>query len=448
MAASAYDSTSTASSVLLRYLKPKVLRGNGHFICQDNDFRAKFTLEWYPHDMIITIRGTQVSENQGLFGETRNRWSLDGQLVDGRSIRASLFLTQSTFSLPDVRKTLMSFIPSDSVLIGEVLDSPPSEVRYPLVGYHDDAFRIEDDGWTIKTEATEITRNQAKRLQTGWRLTTEGLALRLSHQDATLEQYSEKARQLMHLLSLASGNGITFHRQIVSWTDETNCEIYRQGIRYEPGPGPCVPSFCIQHFLDQTLPTWRSWKQEKRDICRLIIDYLALSGTGYLDTRLINIGQAWEVIATAWGPETQPSCVEKALKDRLKEVWRNWRREHANADKDAHLWERITRAFHWTTALAKIETFANSRDLNLERIGLDIKELKRSRDSVAHAGKMPQDMNDNRSHALSVLRNAQFGLQLALLVDLGYSDFVENDENGLCTYVKIRKLLKQNGQDD
>ena len=90
----------------------------------------------------------------------------------------------------------------------------------------------------------------------------------------------------------------------------------------------------------------------------------------------------------------------------------------------------------------QIESLAESGRVDLAKAGLDLELLKEARDSVAHTGKIPDEMRTNRHGTYQLLAAAQFGLQLLLLAKLGYSDRVVTANEGWKSYELIEKFLK------
>ncbi|MBW1673629.1 MAG: hypothetical protein JRJ45_08290 [Deltaproteobacteria bacterium] len=246
----------------------------------------------------------------------------------------------------------------------------------------------------------------------------------------------------MQLLSLACGNGVTCHTQIVSWGSEGDLEVWHQMPGDEFGPGQCVPGFRIESFLGQVLSSWSAWPEKKQSEARLAIIYINLSASGYLDTRMFQIMQGWEMLSNAWGHKVLLSGAEKNLKADIKSVYRQWRANHPKADPKGYLGSRLTSLFQWPPARRQMEALADSRGIDMARLGLYFERLKKARDKIAHSGKMPKDMLDKKNESLKLLKSAQYGLQLLLLAELGYSGLVVMEDKGWQSFVKIGEVLK------
>jgi len=429
---------------LATHLQPCYHDGHGTFTCGSRVFSADFRMVRYPLTTEFLIEGRQVRDVSRLIsGPGYEPWSLMGHLSDGRQVECSeLLATRVRVSLgPEVQRRA-TLTPLRCVTVGTPQSRPPASVQYPLVGYYEGPFSLEHDGWAVSASSPGTGANVADRLRKGWGLLAQGLTLRLSGKAATLEDYERTARHVTDLLSLASGTGVTFHRYTVKWDNGDALERLGRGARDQLGPGPCVPSFAAQQFAEHALPAFSEWPQEKQDLFRLAVGHMILSGSGYLETRFMSIWQAWEILGKEWGPKAALTREEAALKAAVRQAYETWCQVNPDADpKGGELWGRLAFAFRWLPALRRLGELADKGRLDRRSIGLDFRDLKRARDSVAHTGRIPDDLYADRKAALRLLDSARFGLQLLLLAELAYTGLVETEENGWRTFVRIDELL-------
>lgn len=421
--------------------QPKFTHFNGKGIFTSGNCRIEtdFTVQRQLSHTLFIIQGDDPAKAFSRQFRNSELWSLSGQLNDGWPILADKLILTKTEGIDGYAE----LSPSAGVVIGRSSPSPLVEVRYPLVGMFNGKFSVEDSGWTIEVLDSDENASLAERQSKLWRVPTEGLTLRLTKTQTTLDEYHEKAREIMLLLSLAIGNGVTSYRQIADWGVQGTMEVWRQMIGDEIGPGPIVPDFRLGQFLKQVLPVWRHWKSDKKSETRLAVTYINLSGTGYLDTRLFQISQAWEFLATSWMPKGELSDLESDLRKKIKSTYREWKKEHPKADPEGYWGSRITFPFKWPAAKRQIESLADSKRVDLSKIGFDLELLKSARDSVAHVGKMPDQLTADLGDTYQLLVKAQFGLQLVLLAELGYSDLVVTAKAGWKSYVKINSFLME-----
>lgn len=409
-----------------------IFKGKGIFSSGNDRVESAFILQrQFSHTLLLIQRDSSVNSFSNQFNIS-NLYSLSGQLEDGRPISADKLMIAKTGGSEEVTE----IFPLTGVVIGQSNSSPLTEAKYPLIGMFDGKFSIESSGWKIETFDSDQHSSIAERHSKAWKIPLEGLTLRLINPQKTLEEYHEKAREIMLLLSLATGNGVTSHRQIADWGDHGKVEVWRNMIGDEIGPGPIIPSFELGEFLRNALPVWEKWNPKKKLDVRLAISYINLSGTGYLDTRLFQISQAWEFLATSWMPEGKLNDNESNLRKRIKASYREWKKETLNADPNGCWGGRITFPFKWPLAKRQMESLATSRSIALPKIGLDLENLKKERDSVVHTGKMLK-MTSNKNDNYQLLSAAQFGLQLVLIAELEYSGLVVTLSEGWKTHVPI-----------
>ena len=416
-----------------------ILRGTGIFSSGDCQVESRFILQrQFSHTVFLTqeeeAARTFIARFNGL-----DSWSLSGKLEDGRIVSANQLMVAKIGGSEEFTE----LVPLTSVVLGQANLSSLLKVQYRLVGMFDGKFLIEDSGWTIEILDSDQNTTIAESHSKAWRIPLEGLTLRLSCKQKTLEEYHEKAREIMTLLSLALGNGVTSYRYIVSSESQDSMEVWRQMTGDEIGPGPIIPTHRLGQFLNQVLPVWNKWKSEKKSEVRLAITYINLSATGYLDTRLLQISQAWEFLAASWIPQGKLNDQESDLRARIKASYREWKKEYPEADPKGIWGGRVTFPFKWPLAKRQMESLADRKGIDFSKIGFDLEVLKEARDSVVHTGKMITQVNLDGNDTYHVLAAAQFGLRLILISELGYFGSIVASSEGWRTFVPIAKYVKK-----
>ncbi len=416
------------------------LAGAGEFCSDGLSFNVPFSLIQYPAKTVI------IAKINPELKKYDNNWKLKGFLNnDKKPIECEhLHLFSKPISIPKGIEQDWKFMPFNAdIIIGNKLDKPIKEAYYPLLSYFEGAFSLTDDRWNIEVIKNPNGPEHTKSIAENWQIPIEGLTLHLSHLGATLEQYREKAYQIARLLSLASGNEVTFHRQIILWNEGNELEIWRMMNGGEYGPGFCILETCISDYLRDALSSWRTFSQQEQENISLAITYVNLSANGYMDEKLLRITQTWEMLANAWGSQTKElSDFIKELRKELKDVYTKWRDKYPNEDTNAFLWSRIVEALQWDRAIKKIEQLVNSNKINTQKIILDFKQLINVRNDVAHDGKMSMEIRDNKdSPPYKLLMEAQFGIRILLLKKLGYSGKIVTSKNGWRTYEEISEYI-------
>ena len=240
-----------------------------------------------------------------------------------------------------------------------------------------------------------------------------------------------------HLLSLASGNIVMFHRQIFHSETDLEFEIWRRG---KGGLGIGRGLIHYQRYFKEVLPTWRSLSHEDQRLIRRATTYLNDSAHGYTENKLLNITIAWEMLANAWpSSESRPSEEITELKNILKKAYREWSKKHPGLDDSGFLGGRISQALDWEKVNKKIEQLANDFDIDSELVGTNFRRLVTIRNRVAHDGVLPQeDYSDGASlPLLKLLLSSQFALRVLLLKKLDYTGLISSAKDGWRTFVDI-----------
>lgn len=393
--------------------------GKGVLTSGHDQISVEFNLQLQFSQIILEA---EVDLNARLYLLGVPLWSLSGHINDGREIFA-----ERVAHVGESTKECALFHCLEGVAIGKPKPDVFREAKCHLIGMFEGEFRVEDSGWSIAVGNSEESFVFSRDHSIRWGVPLEGLTLRISKKETTANEYDEKARDITSLLSLSMGNGVTHYKQILIRGDQDEFETWRARTGDEIGPGPVVPIERVESFLEQTLPLWNQLNANTKSDMRLAIAYINLSGTGYLDTKLFQIAQAWEFLAAKWMPKSGLSDSEKDLRNKVKCVYRDWKNRYQSADPQGYWGSRVVFPFQWASAKRQIESLADQLKVDLAKVELDLELLKRVRDSVAHTGKITEEIE--RGSRSPLLLAARFGLRLLLLRKLGYSDLVIDFKN-------------------
>jgi len=343
---------------------------------------------------------------------------LTGTLDDGRPILADRVVLSS-------RTSENVLLPLDAIEIGGRGEGAIRSATYPLVGMYygegssavfgDCTFSIEDaHAWSVHT------RDESRIL--GRSLEAKALVLSSLPRTIGAEGCFERLYGIARLLTLASGEGVTAHRQIVEWESGARLEVWRQMKGDELGPGMLVPEHALQHFLRVACPNWIMWPEEKKVLASRALSYLNMSTSGYLDVRLLHVVQVLEALAKAWVPPGTLNDEETGLRQALLDAYRAWRKSGSQTKDTPGFWgSRIDSLFSWPRLRRQLEELLTSHGIGLAAVRLDPDIVRKARDNVAHEGILPQQLGQNPGAALRHLQAAQLSIQLLLLSELGYT---------------------------
>ena len=202
---------------------------------------------------------------------------------------------------------------------------------------------------------------------------------------------------------------------------------------------PIIPDFELEKYLLETLPTWKGLSKKERDDLFVIFDYLNQSRDGFLEDRIFRIAQAWESLTDSWKVEIDlPLPLENLIED-LKTTYKNWRKKDNNdlLDPEGEIGNKVTSAIRQEKLLLKLERLTSMSNLDVASLNLDFRKLKSLRDQVAHTGKIKIAGED----AIGALESAIKGLQIILLMKLGYRGKIISSKDGWKTFVDISDYM-------
>jgi hypothetical protein len=399
-------------------------RGHGVFTADSLNFAAGFSILRQLSYAVIILRRAELGIHVHI-PLLLHRFSLSGSLDDGRSIRVeNLHAHLSNEST--VEMTPMNC----AVEIGEKSASRPLCAKYTLTGlYHGNIdFNFQDWKIQICADRDSIAKARASK---ALKIPLDGATLNLSNssQDKTEDDYDEFAGNVFSLLSLASGNGVTSHCWRYSFSDGQDLELWRPRWGDDIGPGPIVDHAELGLFLQKCLPCWLELSDEDRYFMLVAITHLNTSGLGFLDNRLLQVAQIWELLATEWGPKKAMPPEILHLKNGLKSFLGKWRDDNPGCDPNGIVSGRVVNSMDWITLLRRMDSMIEAFGLQAHLIGLDIARLKDARDNAAHS--ISVGVSDgNREDMVRLLLSALTGIQLLLLRKLNYSGSVIYHNNG------------------
>jgi len=395
------------------------LRGRGTLIPAGarQPFAVGFTLgrlHWHFEIGIELASGDAQAFGFAALGN--QSWSLRGTLDDGRPILANDLLC--AFTSP-----VIVLQPLQSVELGVRGSGSIQSATYPLAGmYYGSGCNAALDDFDVTIDDAESWIEHTRQHSRAIGRSLEGKALVLTSLPEAISEAEcfDRAYAVSRLLTLASGEGVTAHRQIVTWESGEQLEIWRVAKGDELGPGMLIPEGFLEGFLTGAYEEWTSWSKDDQSLVTRVLSYLNMSTVGCLDVRLFHVMQALESLANAW-LETPPLSDElERLRQSLLAVYGDWRNPRSK-DPDAFWGSRISSIFDWARLRQQLEELLSSRGVDVGKVGLDLGVLKRARDGVGHSGILPEELGENPTAALRQLRAGQLALQLLLLSALGYA---------------------------
>ncbi len=422
--------TDSPEGISVRPIDVLTIRGKGVLACCTTNHKLEFTLHRQLSRTVISFDQSAI----GIDAFSADSFSLLGVLTDERPI----FIDQLR-RIGAKEGGLVELRPWNcAVEIGCRGAGAPLGSTFILTGLYEGEFNYNYGEWLLDLCSDKDARLNIKASK-GLGIPLEGSTLRISSEGKSHEQHEVMAADIMLLLSLASGTGVTCHRWIFDYSDNKRIEFWRSRAGEEIGPGPIVEPWCLLTFIEQVIPVWHHMPEAERKIIRTAITHLNNSGSGYLENRLFQTAQTWEYLAMQWIPGSGLTPAEAELKKKLKEIRKDWSKIYPTADCNGLIGDRIAKAFDWPILRRQIEGLASQSGIDLSILALDIEHLKAARDSVAHSITLDGVDASTGSHH-DLLMCAQYGLQIILLLKLQYKGLVIASEKGYVTAKDIRYI--------
>jgi hypothetical protein len=412
-----------------------IRKGFGAFSTAEISFEASFEICHYPQKTIINV---EIPDNHiafKLIAHQSDEWELDGKTENNIPVKSKSLLF---YGRHGNQLNLFSF---KDLHFGLDIESGLRFAEFPLVGIYDLSYQIIIDGWNIEFIGDKNELSEINSKSRNWNLQLEGNIVRLTKENATKEEFLSKICDITSLLSLATGNDIAFNRQLFYQENNLIHEEWRRRVDYHFGAERCIPDFKMDKFLMQTLPCFENWDGEKKKIFFTIVNYINSSSKGYLEDRILRICIAWESLAQSWGSKTIDNNrkVLQPLKNILKKTIKDYNLPDGY-EKDFMI-TRVIGSLDWERNTNKLIAFAKQYNLDFEKMGLDFQHLNKIRNDVAHTGLFREKPSNDI--LTDLLYNHKTSLQILLLLELGYNDLIESEENKWSKTIKISELLNK-----
>lgn len=410
------------------------IKGEGIISSTEIEIKTEFEITRYPQNTIIEAQTDDPNIVLKLIGLERESWNLKGITENGIKVNAANLLRTKASG------NEITFYSFKDLCFGEQDLEHISFAEFPLVGIYDTSFHIQNNNWEIECEGEDTNKlKSSKRKSQNWGLQLEGNTLKLKNKDAKIEQYLKKADDITSLLSLASGNDVVFNRQLYYTNDTLSLERWKRKVDYYFGAEKCIPDSQLDSYIESTIENYENWDEKKKILFFSTVNYINSSSKGYIENRLLGICIAWESIAQKWAPKKPKTSDELAnFKKLLKEAINDFELP-PKYDKQS-ITDRIIKSLDWEKSAIQLKDLAEKYDLDQEKLGLDFKSLIRIRNDIAHSGLFRKKYD--LDFLMELLYHHKFGLQVLLLLELGYGGLVESQENNNRTFVAISQLQK------
>lgn len=409
-------------------------KGFGTFSIKELEFESFFEIVHYPQKTVIETQIFDKHLSFKLHTIHNEYWELKGVTEDNINVFAKNILTNTIIGN---QLTLFSF---KDLCFGENEITNFSSAEFPLVGIYDQDFVFDNNAWEVHCSSPKDKLEILRKKSKNWDIQLEGNILKLKKEDATKDQFLTRANNITALLSLALGNDVIFNRQLYYKDEKLVREDWRRKVNSHFGTERCIPDFELSDFIKSTIDSYEKWDEEKKKLFFSTVTYINSSSKGYLEDRLLGISIAWESLAQSWTSKKNNYSNNELdpFKDFLKKTICDFQLP-VQYDKD-FIKERILKSLEWEKLTESLMNFSDQFKLDQDKLGLDFKSLIKIRNDIAHTGLLRKKYTQN--FLSDLIYNHKLGLQVILLLELGYDNLIESQEDKWRTFIKIDELLK------
>lgn len=222
--------------------------------------------------------------------------------------------------------------------------------------------------------------------------------------------------------------------------EKLQLEYWERRVDYHFGAERCIPDSELNNFIKSSIDHFEKWNERKKKLFFSTVTYINSSSKGYLENRLLGICIAWEGLAQSWtGTKIKKSINDlDRLKDFLKRSINDFELP-VHCDK-GFIKNRILNSLEWENLNESLKSFSDQFNLDHQKLGLDFKLLIKIRNDIAHTGLLRN--NYSQLSLSEILYNHKFGLQVILLIELGYERLIVTQKDNWATLIKIGEFLK------
>ncbi|MCE7992533.1 MAG: hypothetical protein HEP71_11150 [Roseivirga sp.] len=405
-------------------------RGSGIFQTQTHSFQASFLIQSYPHGNIIFTDTHNIALSAVLAGDIET-WKLKGQLINGVKVSAEhLYLTK----LDDKCR----FFASREIHFGNISDKI-TKAEFPLFGISGN-FSLGFDNKHIELHEND-TSEKSRQIEYFWDIQQETSWLSLTSKSSIKrDDFIKLAITLCEILSLATGNTVTFNRQKFETNNGRSFETWRRRVQFHSGSGSIIHSVDYPELIKCSLASYATIEGSARNSIRKAIDYLNSTSHGFMEDKILRACQAWELLADEFCEKPPESEEIKRLKTLLKASIKTWSQKYPDKDK-SEVSDRVLGSLSWNRLILQMKELAASEHLDLQKLDLDLFELKKMRDQVAHTGIF--NNYSEKKEFYPTLKKAVMGLRLIILLKLTYTGNIKSSKDGFQTRELIEKFVNK-----
>jgi hypothetical protein len=399
------------------------IKGRGQLIFKYIKFETRFTISYKTHHIVLQI--PPIAVNHLLY----NYGQFEGTLTDGSHISCSKIALNNFNN----EKSIFSFL--EDLIIGK--ESTFDRFEASLIGaymgnatFNYNALNIQIAEHNKKEDLLQFCNQFGNVL--------EGSKLSIQNANNSKEiEIIELSKHICLMFSLISGSMIRYNRSQFFYGKKVVKTIWRIQPEAPNHSTQCVNLFEFGHVLNVLLIHFNKLTPEEQKCYYTVIEYLNSTSARYLEDCILNIAQAWEIIAEQYNPnKIQLSPDIQKLKIKLKQTIKDWKKENSIDYNTDFISNRLINSLNWDAAIKKIENLAHAEKLDFTKLAVDIKKLIDIRNSIVHTGRFKVIGEEDKT--LQILNSSVLALQVLILSKLGYQDELITKKNGVVHLEKIQ----------
>jgi hypothetical protein len=408
----------------------KIIEGTGNILFSHQESTSSFVIKYKPLSIKITVPSIRMGQ---LF--SIGLGTIDGTLSDGRKLKCD------SIALVAFDKTTTSFAPLKDLIIGDLVKGACFNAN--LIGAYLGEANFTFEGNTIEIKENKQA-NEILEFCNSYGNILEGSELMISNPNSNTKELIKLSKEITLLLSLIKGNSVTYNRyKILSSDRKKSYEVWRNlSVEAKRGNGS-INLNDLNDTLMVLLKKFNLLSPEEKKCYETVIDYLNSTSLKYLEECILNIAQAWEILAEMFNKDNIDLNEEiKLLKADLKLAIKNWKQKNSISYDTGFISDRVIKSLYWETAIKKMEGLAVKENLNTKKIGLDFKKLVEVRNSIVHTGRFRDQGKEFEN--LELLHSSILGIQVLIFSKLGYSGNLVIQKGGLITLENINDFKNVN----
>ena len=419
-------------------------------ITDENELPIKINFQWEQSASgnLITTTVETLADSRffNRIFRSQKRIDLQGLLLCGKKFHAPYLTIGGVKSTYEEDKCIyqITLVPKNVFSCGEEIANC-MKAQYELRGSMESINSFEIDSYKISIVERYFSESDLRLYSRRHLQYLTSSALEVVGLEKPLSEYEKISENMLNLISIAQGYSIVCDQR--TYINESNevYESYGANTGDGIGPGLIIPKSLVSKFLCDCYPEYEKLPEKIRSAISISTKYINLSTYGYLDIQLLQIFQAWELLANAFCKEYGAMDADaresdnvdgerQALINSLRECYEKWAFKNTEYAKKDNFLSKIIGPIKHNANGNIIGKFVEGTGLDLSHLSLDMRDFRNHTNRVRHVGSLKN--NKEYGDIDRLLENARFGIRLQILRILNYGGMVvtRNEMGAQCEH--------------